>query len=345
MTLFAWPWLSGAVTIPWDAKAHFYPQLVFLARSLHEGQAPFWAPQVFGGHPQIADPQSLIFSPPHLLVAALDPSPSFVAFDAVVFAMLAAGGLGVMMLFRDRGWRPEGALVAALAFALGGSNAWRIQHVGQVLSLAWFVIALWLLLRAIDRRSVAAGAAAGLAAGLMVTGRDQIAWFGVLLLAFFAVWRIVELGLARWRGLLAPLGAGLLMGVLTIALPVALTLAFAAYSNRAEITFEGAAGGSLHPGALYTFVAANLFGVDGPLRDYWGPPSPDFWGDVRLALARNMAAVYMGAIPLAALLAWGVARGGFLAREMRMFSVAALALLLYALGRYTPVFSLAFHLP
>jgi hypothetical protein len=21
----SWPWLSGAVTIPWDAKAHFYP--------------------------------------------------------------------------------------------------------------------------------------------------------------------------------------------------------------------------------------------------------------------------------------------------------------------------------
>ena len=29
--LLAWPWLSGQVTIPWDAKAHFQPQIAFLA--------------------------------------------------------------------------------------------------------------------------------------------------------------------------------------------------------------------------------------------------------------------------------------------------------------------------
>ncbi len=29
-----WPWLSGALTIPWDAKAHFLPQLQFLAGSI-----------------------------------------------------------------------------------------------------------------------------------------------------------------------------------------------------------------------------------------------------------------------------------------------------------------------
>ena len=32
-----WPWLSGAVTIPWDAKSQFYPQQVFLARALAAG--------------------------------------------------------------------------------------------------------------------------------------------------------------------------------------------------------------------------------------------------------------------------------------------------------------------
>ncbi|MCC2099942.1 MAG: hypothetical protein KDJ12_02340, partial [Hyphomicrobiales bacterium] len=55
-----WPWLSGRVTIPWDAKAHFYPQFAFLARALASGQSPFWTPNIFDGWPQIADPQSLI---------------------------------------------------------------------------------------------------------------------------------------------------------------------------------------------------------------------------------------------------------------------------------------------
>src|ERR1043166_5186615 len=126
--ILAWPWLSGAVTIPWDAKAQFRPELQFLARSLHEGQSPFWTPNVFAGWPQIADPQSLIFSPLHLLLAAFDPAPSFRAADAVVFAALFLGGLGVILFFRDRDWHVGGALVATLAFAFGGAAASRIKH-------------------------------------------------------------------------------------------------------------------------------------------------------------------------------------------------------------------------
>ena len=57
------PWLTGLVTIPYDAKAHFQAQIQFLAQAWHSGDSPFWTPNVFTGSPQIADPQSLIFSP------------------------------------------------------------------------------------------------------------------------------------------------------------------------------------------------------------------------------------------------------------------------------------------
>ena len=65
--LLSFPWLSGAATIPYDAKALFQAQLQFLANALHSGQSPFWNPSAFVGVPQIADPQSLIFSPAILL--------------------------------------------------------------------------------------------------------------------------------------------------------------------------------------------------------------------------------------------------------------------------------------
>src|SRR5712691_9667066 len=77
----AWPWLSGAVTIPWDAESQFRPQLEFMAKSLAKGELPFWSPNVFAGWPQISDPQSLIFSPLHALLAAFDPAPGALAFD------------------------------------------------------------------------------------------------------------------------------------------------------------------------------------------------------------------------------------------------------------------------
>ena len=68
-TIMVWPWLSGRVTVPWDAKAQFLPQIQFLAQSLARGDSPFWAPFVFSGQNQIADPQSMIFSPPFLGLA------------------------------------------------------------------------------------------------------------------------------------------------------------------------------------------------------------------------------------------------------------------------------------
>ncbi len=52
----AWPWLSGAVTIPYDAKSTFLPPVQFMARAFAAGESPFWTPNVFAGWPNIADP-------------------------------------------------------------------------------------------------------------------------------------------------------------------------------------------------------------------------------------------------------------------------------------------------
>ena len=141
------PWLFGSVTIPYDAKAHFQAQIQFLSTALHTGQSPFWAPHVFVGTPHIADPQSLIFSPAFLL-AYFEAVPTFQQLDTYVLILLGLGALSILKLFQDRGWHPAGGLVAAMAFAFGASAAWRIQHIGQIQSYAFFAVALWLLHRA-----------------------------------------------------------------------------------------------------------------------------------------------------------------------------------------------------
>ena len=90
-----------------------------------------------------------------------NPAISLRAFDAVVFAYLCLGGIGIILFFRDRGWHAGGAVVAALAFALGGAASARVQHIGQVISLAYLPLILWLLARALERSSWRAGLAAG----------------------------------------------------------------------------------------------------------------------------------------------------------------------------------------
>ena len=342
--VLAWPWLSGAVTIPWDAKAQAYPQIVFLARALAAGDSPFWTPNVFAGFPQIADPQSQIFSPPFFLLALFNAAPSFRAVDGVVFGMLMLAGLALIALFRDRGWHPAGALVAAFAFSFGGSAAWRLQHIGEVISLCWFALTLLALSRALSRSSLLHGFAAGVLAGFMALGRDQIALLCIFILAAYAIWHVWDgQGMRRrfWRAL-PPLSMGFIGGVLTVAIPIAFTIFLADDSNRPGMDFDEAARGSLPPLALLTAVVANLFGVDGPMKDFWGPPSALVWGETDLALARNMGAIYFGALPLAAL---ACAAGALGDRAVRVFLAMMIFMLLYTVGRYTPFFELAFWIP
>ena len=208
-------------------------------------------------------------------------------------------------------------------------------------------MAIWLLARALRRGSVRAGLGSGLAAGCMVAGRDQIAFLCMLVLTFYAAWTILD-GCGVWRRLrqaLAPLAMGFLGGIVTGALPIAFSIALATQSNRPAIDYVGAARGSLHPAAFLTAVAADLYGTAGPMTDYWGPPSPDFWGANDLVLARNMGDLYAGALPFVLLVGVGLLGARCLRREVLVFTLAALLLALYALGGQTGFFSLAFRLP
>lgn len=338
----AWPWLSGAVTIPWDAKSQFWPQLQFMANAFAKGQSPFWTPNVFAGWPQIADPQSLVFSPLHVLLAWLDPNPGFRAADAVTFAHLFIGGLGVILIFRDRGWHAAGALVAALAFAFGGACASRLQHTGQVESVSWLPLAVFFLTRALDRRSWKDGAAAGAVAGLLAIGRDQVALLSLYVLVGFVLahWLSGAGRPARLRASLAPLAAGAVAGALIASMPVVLTLLLAGESNRPEIDYTGAGHGSLHPVHLLTFWFADLYGAADPEIEYWAPPGYAWnqaFGMAGLYLAQNMGQVYAGAL-VALMLVAGLVRRLAFAAEIRVFAVLAALVLLYALGWYTPAF-------
>jgi hypothetical protein len=339
-----WPWLTGQVTIPWDAKAHFQPQIQFLADSLARGEWPFWNPFVFSGQVQIADPQSMIFSPPFLLLALTNSRPSLWAVDATVLASMFGGGVALLAWFRDRGWHWAGALIAAIAFSFGGAMAWRIQHIGQVLSLAYLPLALLCLDRAIGRASAIWGAATGIVVGCIVLGRDQVALLCVYLLAAYAIWQLatsadLRSGLARR---VAALGIGAVTGLALIAIPIVLTALLAGGSNRPAIDFIGAGRGSLHPALLLTALMPDVFGAAGDMQDYWGPPS-FAWRDTDLFIAQNVGQLYIGAIPFLLVMS-ALVRGQLWEKEVRFFLIAASIMLLYALGWFTPAFRLMYAL-
>ena len=346
--ILSWPWLSGAVTIPWDAKAQFQPELQFLASSLARGDEPFWTPNVFAGWPQIADPQSLIFSPLHFALAALDPTPSFRGADFVTFAYLFAGGIGLMLFFRDRGWHPAGAAIAALIFAFGGSASSRLQHTSEIISLSYVPIAFWLLARTLDRPSWRTGLAAGIVIALLMIGRDQVALLGLYMLALYVIawWLDGEGRLIRIRNTALPLAICGATAAIIAVVPLVLSALLAADSNRPTIGLEHAGRGSLHPALLLMLAFADLFGAADPNVDFWGPPSLGWdaaMGPSGLALAQNMGEIYCGILAVVLILGAGLGRGLLWVREIRLFAIALGLVLLYAFGWYTPAFRLMYE--
>lgn len=342
--ILCWPWLSGSVTIPFDAKAHFQAQIQFLAQAIHSGQSPFWNHNVFAGSPQIADPQSLIFSPA-ILLALISSNPSFREVDAFVLGHLLVGGLALIMLFRDRGWHPAGALLAALVFAFGASAAWRVQHVGQIASLAFFAVTLWLTARMLQRNTLLSGLFAGLAGGLMVLDPDQIVLLGAYVLVGVVVAHWLAGGWPSVRASLGPLALACVAGFALIALPLLWTWLFAEATTRPEIDLAEAGRGSLHPVSLLTAFIGDLFGAKDPNVDFWGPYNNPGWVK-ELYLSQNMGQVYFGALPLLLLIAPGVTRGFLWDKAIRPLTIGFVFMVLFALGRYTPVFQLAYdYLP
>jgi hypothetical protein len=118
---------------------------------------------------------------------------------------------------------------------------------------------------------------------------------------------------------------------------VVMSALLAADSQRPEIDYISAGRGSLHPAHLLTLLVADLYGATDPAVPYWGPPSFP-WGPTDLFLAQNMGQLYLGALPLVALIGLGVTRGLLWSREIRFFTIATILVLLYALGWYTPAF-------
>lgn len=344
LVLAAAAWVLSATIVPWDSKNHFYPMFRFLGDALRHGEIPFWNPYIFAGHPAIADPQSLIFTPTLALLAFVAPDASMQQFDLAILAHLGFGGFCFLGLARRWGWHPAAAVLAAMIFMLGGAASSRLQHTGMIISYSFFPAALWCLEIALERRSYRFAILFGVMGALMALGRDQVAFLLCSVLIgrlLFAAIRADGFFAYLWSraGVLA-VGGSIAIALLLV--PAALTLQFLAESNRPGIAFGMAAAGSLAPVNLITLIAPNFFGSLDWIYDYWGPDyetmaQADFTD-------RAINYLFVGTLPILLVFWHGLGAGRALERRMRFFAILLGLGLIYALGRNTSLFGLAFDL-
>jgi hypothetical protein len=333
-------WIVSDTVVPWDSKNQFYAFFRFLSATMRSGDWPFWNPYHYGGHPSVADPQSLVLSPVFVAWGILDPAPTMRAFDLVVFAHLLVGGIGIAAIGWRARWPISASVLAAGLFMLGGAASGRLQHSGIILSYGLFPLALLLLQLAFNRRSLLLAAAFAAVAADIALGRNQVALLlcGLLLAAATAEASGADRPIAYLRERIWVLATmAVTCGALLI-VPVLLTMQFAQLSNRPAEVMEGALKGSLYPADLANLAVANVFGTH---RNYWGPGAATLPAVALTDDSENY--LFVGAIPTLVVLWFGLAGGAAWRPGRRLMTATLATACLFMLGRYTPFYGLAFR--
>src|SRR5215475_5110321 len=332
-------WIITDTVVPWDSKNQFYAFFRFLASSIHAGVSPFWNPYHYGGHPSVADPQSLIFAPLFVLWAVIDPTPSLRAFDLLVFAHLLIGGLAMAAIGWRAAWPLPAIVLAAVVFMFGGAAAGRLQHTGLIITYGLFPPALLLLQLALERRSLTSAIGFGVVASALALGRNQVSMLVCFALVAIVVGEVVtaERPLRYLGERAAVLMTMAIVGLALCAVPFLLTIQFAALSNRPSLTLEIALKGSLYPAHLAQLMVANVYGV----QDYFWGPGPSTVPDTAYT-DDSFNYMFVGFVPIVLLIWFGILGGGVFRRGRVLITAIAAVALLYALGRYNPLFALAF---
>ncbi len=318
-----WRTLSGTMVVAgYDLILYSYPYRVATARAVTHGQFPFWNPDLFGGVPFLANIQAAVLYPFNLLFI-WPGGPQLLSWSIIVHLALA----GIFLFAFARAalrLSPAPAALAAVAFAASGFAIAQSEHLNQIDALPWVPALLLAFDRAyVTRRPAWSAALAVMLALQIFAGHPQDVYYGLLLLALWAVVLLLRSRAAGARSMFLPLLSpliGLAAGVLLSAVQLLPTVELTRYSIRS--------------GGL-PWSEATAFSLPG--RGVLGNLLPDYTAGLYTEWAG-----YIGL--LATVLAVFAVIRRWRDPAVAVLALAALLALLFALGPLTPVFWLGYHL-
>lgn len=238
-----WPLFWGIATgappfFEWDVPEQYWPDLVYLCESLHDGALPYWNPYDRGGYPIAADPQAGLYHPLNWALCAVGGSSLSLGFaEARVVLGFLLCGLFALGWLRRVGADWSGAVAGAVLLMAAPfmRHNWELNLTA---ALAWLPAMLWAIevVRAQGRVRDAAWLALAVA-GCGWVGSPPALYFAGTFATIYALIRAPH----RWRVLL--LSAALSFGFLAVVILPGAELA--TLSVQAGRSFESIAEGHL----------------------------------------------------------------------------------------------------
>lgn len=332
LPLLAFPEIIfGRQTLYWtDLSWIHYPRHLFAASEWLAGRAPLWDPYEDTGVPLLAESQVGALYPLSLLfLSPLSPSLELSLFILVHFTLAAFFTYG---LARTLALSRPAAGLAGLSFGFGGFLMAQVPNLNIMTGAAWLPLLLLAAIQVARQRRLLAAMLAGLPLALQIlTSQPQIVFYSLVVLAAFAVYRLVvdfRLGHGRRAAQTGLLLLVMVTGGLLLAAPQLLpTLELQQMSVRSqERELKFLTENSLPPAMWLNLLLPGAFG-----NNVTGFKGGDPFQEVF---------VYAGFIPLWLAVAGlpGLRRAPDNNRLFFLFLLAGAALL--AMGSYTPLYEL-----
>ena len=325
--------LGGETFVLHDHLIYTLPSRAHLVDALAHGRLAEWWGGIGLGAPFAANPNHGALYPPAWLAAGFSPS---VGADVVVLLHLLWLGLGGAVLAARLSAGRTGALLAGGLLMTSGFATSIAVNALPPLTFAWTPWLGWAaagLATAPDRRRAWRGAAVvALCAAMQLVSCEPAGVITSLLLSAFLTLVLARRRLLALAGFAAAVGFALLLSAFVLFPAVGLLLE----TNRAGgITLADAGAWSLHPLRLVELFWPRVLGAPGDPALHLARAVADSGG--RRGLDPSWAlSFYTGAPTL--LLAFLAVRGRV--PHARALGLGSLALLLVALGTYTPVYQL-----
>lgn len=332
--LLAGAWrLQGTSAIE-DDLLYYLPIRQYVGEWLTQGMLPRWNPQVAMGTTVAADPQAGLWYPPTLLFAGF---PARYAYPLTLIAHFALAGAGMYRFLRSCRYDRAAALLGALAFEFSGYLVAHRAHLTIHHSAAWLPWMLWAWQRLVatsDRRYVWLGAAA---LGLqMLVQHIQISIICVTLVTAYVAFVLWPRRPALcWEYPLATL-----LGAAISAIQLIPTGLQYAGSIRSSPAFHLFVENSWWPSSVFLLFFPLGFGARTP--NLW---PQTWWGPSHFCEQSAYASLVILVLAAASWPLLTRAAAVETRRAVRFWWGASLVTLLIALGRFTPLSELLFHIP
>lgn len=343
LLVYALPAVLGHPVVPGDDLSQNLPLRELVGKDLRAGELPVFDPYIWSGAPLLAGWNAGAAYPLTWLFALV---PAAAAWTLNLVAAGIAAGVGAFAFLRASKLSVLASWAGAITFAFSGGMVAQVPHVGLVIGMSWIPLGLLALLRLTQEEPITIRARCWWTAvlatsvGLVIlAGEPRAVADGAAVLVLSGAWRVLRFVPVSWRATstaAASCALGAVVGVGLGAVQLVPGIAAVATSQRAGFSDFLFGAGSLPDRWLALLGVPDLLGGSGSFGQ------PVFFAHYNLTEVTG----YVGLLPLCAALAlFAKLRRGRTVPEWLIWEVVALAGILLALGKNTPLWHLFIHIP